>query len=66
MPPAPKTREYAHDVKFLESFGHTYERLRRENVARQLAKHMAALRRAAPPRHEITSPLPSPARRPRR
>jgi hypothetical protein len=46
---APRTREFANDVKFLKTFGQTYERLRRENVAaatrdpavaRELAKHM--------------------------
>ena len=73
---APKTREFANDVKFLKTFGQTYERLRRENVAaatrdpavaRELAKHMRRAQghgRVTPSRGRVTSPLPrSPAPR---
>ena len=71
---APKTREFANDVKFLKTFGQTYERLRRENVAaatrdpavaRELAKHMRQGHgRVTPSRGRVTSPLPrSPAPR---
>jgi hypothetical protein len=69
---APRTREFANDVKFLKTFGQTYERLRRENVAaatrdpavaRELAKHMRR-GRVTPSRGRVTSPLPrSPAPR---
>lgn len=63
---APKTREFANDVKFLKTFGQTYERLRRENVAaatrdpavaRELAKHMRRAQghgRVTPSRGRVT------------